>query len=391
MTRFRTTVSAITVSLITVSITVLAVGWLSFGVGFAQLPARYAPLAGNASFEAALLQATNRARAAHGVSVLELQSELTLAARQHAAEMARLGYLSHESPNPQTALLPQRVAAAGSPLQIVGENLVAVSNVNTLDTALADDIVAGWLDSPRHRENLLRADYTHVGFGASLANRGGTGGDAYVAQVFAYQPLTLTTAAVSSQQQAGFEVAVTLELRSAQTVLLNYGRANVGPRELAAGRQVLRFTTTQADMQGDMQAGTLALSVGVRSPNGEGFILQDEGWLDVAASDFRAGQTPPRDSVRIANVVSRPSTLTRYALRLQFANSPPARAQVWLSSAGDGAQRLAGNWQGRTFTATISSQIQEPVIDITVDQQLVLSLALDFAAGRPRLSAFARP
>jgi len=364
----------------------LAVSWLLFGVGFAQLPARYAPIAGDANFEAALLQATNRARAAHGISVLEPQSQLALAARQHAAEMARLGYLSHESPNPQTALLPQRVAAAGSPLQIVGENLVSISNVNTLDAALADEIVAGWLDSPRHRDNLLRADYTHVGFGAAVAS-----GEAYVAQVFAYQPLTLTEADVSSQQQAGFEVAVTLELSSPHTVLLNYGRANVGPRELAAGRQLLRFTTTQADMQGDMQAGTLALGVGVRSPNGEGFILQDEGWLDVAASDFRSGQTPPRDSVRITNVVSRPSTLTRYALRLQFANLPPASAQVWLSSAGDAAQRLAGNWQGRTFTATISSQIREPVIDITVDQQLVLSLTLDFAAGRPRLSAFARP
>lgn len=389
MTRFRTPVSSITLS-ITVSITVLAVSWLLFGVGFAQLPARYAPIAGDANFEAALLQATNRARAAHGISVLEPQSQLALAARQHAAEMARLGYLSHESPNPQTALLPQRVAAAGSPLQIVGENLVSISNVNTLDAALADEIVAGWLDSPRHRDNLLRADYTHVGFGAAVAS-----GEAYVAQVFAYQPLTLTEADVSSQQQAGFEVAVTLELSSPHTVLLNYGRANVGPRELAAGRQLLRFTTTQADMQGDMQAdmqaGTLALGVGVRSPNGEGFILQDEGWLDVAASDFRSGQTPPRDSVRITNVVSRPSTLTRYALRLQFANLPPASAQVWLSSAGDAAQRLAGNWQGRTFTATISSQIREPVIDITVDQQLVLSLTLDFAAGRPRLSAFARP
>lgn len=357
-------------------------GWLLLAAAYAQLPARYDSLAGDANFEAALLQATNRARAAQGVGVLEPQPELALAARQHAAEMARLGYLSHESPNPQTALLPQRVAAAGSPVQTVGENLVSVSNVNALNAALATEIVAGWLDSPRHRENLLRADYTHVGFGASVAS-----GEAYVAQVFAYQPMTLIAADVSSQQQRGFEVTVTLELSAPQTVLLNYGRANVGPRDLAAGRQVLRFTVSQADIQDD----TLALGVGVRSPNGEGFILQDEGWLDVSASDFRAGQTPPRDSLRITDVASRPNTFTTYALRLQFAAAPPADAQVWLSGAGQSPQALAGNWQGRTFAATISSQTPEPVIDVTVNQQLALSLTLDFAAGRPRLTAFARP
>lgn len=356
--------------------------WLLLGTAFAQLPARYAPLAGDARFEAALLAATNRARTAQGLGVLEPQPELALAARQHAAEMARLGYLSHESPNPQTALLPQRVAAAGSPAQVVGENLVSVSSVTALDSALADEIVAGWLDSPRHRENLLRADYTHVGFGASVVSA-----EAYVAQVFAYQPLTLAAANVRNQQQNGFEVTVTLELSNPQTVLFNYGRTSVGPRELAAGRQVLRFTVSQADIQDD----TLALGVGVRSPNGEGFILQDEGWLDVAASNFRAGQTPPRDSVRIVDVSSRANTFTTYLVRLQFADTPPANTQVWLSSAGQSPQALAGTWQGRTFEATVSSRTPEPVIDVTVNQQLVLSLALDFAAGRPRLTAFARP
>jgi uncharacterized protein YkwD len=355
-------------------LTIMAIYGCLGGLVFAQLPARYESLAGDANFEAALLQATNQARATQGIGVLEPQPQLALAARQHAAEMARLGYLSHESPNPQTALLPQRVAAAGSPLQIVGENLVSVSNVSALDSALAADIVAGWLDSPRHRENLLRADYSHVGFGASLA-----GGEVYVAQVFAYQPLNLTAADVSSQQQAGFEVTVTLELTSPQTVLLNYGRANVGPQDLAGGRQVLRFITEQTD--------SVALGVGVRSPTGAGFILQDEGWLDLAASSFRSGQTPPRDSVRISEVTSRSSTLTTYAVRLQFTETPPPQTEVWLEGEGQAAQVLAGHWQGRTFSATVNSQVREPVIDFTVNRQVVLSMALDFGAGRPRLTA----
>lgn len=355
----------------------VATGWLLAGVAFAQLPARYAPLAGDANFEAALLTATNQARAANGVGALQFDAQLALAARHHAAEMARLGYLSHESPNPQNALLPQRVAAAGSALQIMGENLVSVSNVTSLSAALAADIVAGWLDSPRHRENLLRADYSHVGFGASLAQ-----GEVYVAQVLAFVPLTLTAADVSSQQQTGFEVTVTLELTSPQTVLLNYGRLSLEPQELAAGRQVLRFTTDQAD--------PLALGVGVRSPTAEGFILQDEGWLDLAASDFRSGQTPPREYVRVTAVSSRPSTFTSYVVRLQFADVPP-QTQVWLSSEGQAPQLLAGNWQGRTFSATISSQQRQPVIDITVEQRSVLAVALDFAAGRPRLVPYVRP
>jgi uncharacterized protein YkwD len=352
----------------------------------AQRPLRYSPLGGDPAFERALLEATNNARRSNGAGRLEADDSLALAARHHAAEMAELGYISHESPNPQTALLPQRVVAAGSATQVVGENIATLSPVDRLDAELANSLVAGWLDSPRHRENLLRTDYTHVGFGAATS-----GGTVYAVQVFAYQPLELTAGDVRSSTRSSYEVEVVLDLTSPQEVQLAYGRNAFPPESLAAGQHRLAFTTA-ADGSDRLQ-----LQVGMRAPNSDAFILQDEGWLDLSTGNFQAGQTPPRDVASLASVTRQVSETTYYDVTLQFAEAVSAvadTARVWLgSSTASGNQPLQdARWQGRTVTVSVPSNHPNPVLDVSVpvsgQQQVVLSVALDFSAGRGQLVPF---
>ncbi|MEM6430612.1 MAG: CAP domain-containing protein [Deinococcota bacterium] len=352
----------------------------------AQQPLRYSPLGGDPAFERALLEATNTARRNNGAGRLEADDRLALAARHHAAEMAELGYISHESPNPQTALLPQRVVAAGSATQVVGENIATLSPVDRLDADLANSLVAGWLDSPRHRENLLRTDYTHVGFGAATS-----GGTVYAVQVFAYQPLELTAGDVRSSTRSSYEVEVVLELTSSQEVQLAYGRNGFPPESLGAGQHRLAFTTSAEG------SDRLQLQVGVRAPTTDAFILQDEGWLDLRAGRFQPGQTPPRDVARLASVTRQVSETTYYDVTLQFAESVSAvadTARVWLgSSSTSGNQPLQdARWQGRTVTVSVPSNHPNPVLDVSVPvggrQQVILSVALDFSAGRGQLVPF---
>ena len=113
--------------------------------------------------ERALLTLTNDARIGAGLEALTTGETLAQAAREHAAEIADLGYFSHTSPLPEHATLALRVAEGGSFIRTLGENLTLVG---TADTAQAS--VSGWLASPGHRANLLNAHFTHVGFGVVL-------------------------------------------------------------------------------------------------------------------------------------------------------------------------------------------------------------------------------
>ena len=117
----------------------------------------------SARLQVALLAQINSFRAAHGLSRLRLSSGLRAAAGAHSAQMARLGYFSHNSANGQS--FSQRLArvytARGFRFWTVGENLVWGG----------PDIAAGrafqlWLGSPPHRANLLNPRWREIGLGA---------------------------------------------------------------------------------------------------------------------------------------------------------------------------------------------------------------------------------
>lgn len=107
---------------------------------------------------ASLLSGTNSARAQYGEGALRLDQHLSQAAQAKADDMVRSDYWSHDSPAGKTPWA--FITGSGYHYKIAGENL-AYGFMNSQDS------VAGWMNSPEHRANILNAAYRDVGFGVA--------------------------------------------------------------------------------------------------------------------------------------------------------------------------------------------------------------------------------
>jgi uncharacterized protein YkwD len=128
------------------------VAFATFGAGGAHAAK---PLHNLSRAQLSLLTAINSARAAAGVAPLRASSTLTSAASWQSRALARAGYLDHTSPDGST--LVDRLMRARWRGMAAGEDL-AVAGAPA-------DAVAMWLQSPGHRENLLRPSFRTVGLG----------------------------------------------------------------------------------------------------------------------------------------------------------------------------------------------------------------------------------
>jgi hypothetical protein len=106
----------------------------------------------------ALLQATNDQRTNDHEKPLSLDSKLSAAAQAKANDMVTKNYWSHNSPDGRTPW--SFITGAGYHYQMAGENLAYGFNN-------ASDTLAGWMNSPTHRANILNANYRDVGFGVA--------------------------------------------------------------------------------------------------------------------------------------------------------------------------------------------------------------------------------
>lgn len=106
--------------------------------------------------EAEMLSEVNKERTSRGIRRLEKGSQaLTNVARAHCEDMFRRGYFSHYSPE---GLSPfDRMTNGGVTFSFAGENLALAPN-----TSLA---MQGLMQSPGHKENILQANFGHVGIG----------------------------------------------------------------------------------------------------------------------------------------------------------------------------------------------------------------------------------
>jgi uncharacterized protein YkwD len=113
--------------------------------------------AGLTHAESAVLQEMNRVRAQHGLESLRYQAQLQRAARSHSHEMIASNVFSHGA-------FASRMRQFGVVAAISGENIAW----GTGNLGSARSIVAAWLASPGHRENLLRPSFRRVGVGDLL-------------------------------------------------------------------------------------------------------------------------------------------------------------------------------------------------------------------------------
>jgi Cysteine-rich secretory protein family len=162
--------------------------------------------------ERAVLIGTNRERARAGLKPLTLDSRLTAAARLHARDMSERDFFDHTSTKPGFETPTDRVQRAGSLDWGAGENIA----FNEERAAIAGDrLFEQWLNSPPHRKNLLRPEYTHIGIGVYRDATGRSYGvQNFVARAFDLNldvrasDLTLQTVELRARVNANLEVAL---------------------------------------------------------------------------------------------------------------------------------------------------------------------------------------
>lgn len=109
--------------------------------------------------EEATRQQINQIRQQNGLQSLQRNKALTQIARNYSERMAVQNFFDHKDPSGNEAV--QRVSSAGVTFTLIGENLYRGTNV----PEPVQDAVKTWMDSPGHRENILRPVFSETGIG----------------------------------------------------------------------------------------------------------------------------------------------------------------------------------------------------------------------------------
>ena len=107
-------------------------------------------------------QAINRERSLRNLLTLNTDSRLSSAAQSKADDMQARHYFSHVDPD-GNYIWPKIVAAGYTPYVQLGENLA----IDFYDT---DSLVAAWMNSPTHRENILNEGFKDQGMGLDMGD-----------------------------------------------------------------------------------------------------------------------------------------------------------------------------------------------------------------------------
>ncbi|MFE6175445.1 CAP domain-containing protein [Streptomyces sp. NPDC056464] len=114
---------------------------------------------------AEVVELTNRERTRAGLHPLAIDPTLATAARAYSTDMAVRAFYSHTSPEGTQPW--DRAAAAGSRMRTIGENIACGQRSPA-------EVVEGWMNSPGHRANILKRDFTHIGIGFAGGGPAGT-------------------------------------------------------------------------------------------------------------------------------------------------------------------------------------------------------------------------
>ena len=111
--------------------------------------------------EKLMLDSVNTERAKESLSALSWCPALARSATAHSVDMAFNNYFEHESLDGRE--ISDRAKAQGYDYRTVGENIA----VGQRDVA---EVMEGWMNSPGHRENILRPQFTHLGSGVATGD-----------------------------------------------------------------------------------------------------------------------------------------------------------------------------------------------------------------------------
>jgi uncharacterized protein YkwD len=116
------------------------------------------------AWEQRIVDLTNAERARAGLPPLRVSARLVEAARIQAGQMSRLDRMAHTLPDAELPSLRDRLRHVGY-TSGGGENIA----FNYRDP---EDVLLGWMYSPSHRENILRATYREIGVAVAYSAEG---------------------------------------------------------------------------------------------------------------------------------------------------------------------------------------------------------------------------
>lgn len=116
----------------------------------------------NSRAEVEILHLVNDERRTNGLGTLRLNIAVRAVAREHSEDMYRRGFFCHTDPDGKDPF--DRLKAAGIDYEYAGENLALAPTVALAHRSL--------MNSPRHRDNILKAEFTDLGVGVYLGPSG---------------------------------------------------------------------------------------------------------------------------------------------------------------------------------------------------------------------------
>ena len=132
--------------------------------GAAATPASAAsPCSAATTARTATVCLINAERSAHGLRALKLDAKLDRASRRHSQDMVAKSYFAHDSASGTrfSARIARTGWMNGRARWSVGENLAWGSGTQ----ASPGSIVAAWMKSPGHRQNILSPRFRVIGIG----------------------------------------------------------------------------------------------------------------------------------------------------------------------------------------------------------------------------------
>ncbi len=114
-------------------------------------------------FKVEVFHLVNTARIKNGLNPLVYNIQLEKTAQMHAEDMVKRDFFAHV--NPDGIDVMTRVKTYKYDQRDVGEN-IALGQINP------DEVMENWLNSPPHRKNLLKSNFTEMGVGVTEAEPG---------------------------------------------------------------------------------------------------------------------------------------------------------------------------------------------------------------------------
>ncbi len=175
---------------------------------------------------AALTALANGDRALEGLGALEEDPALDAVAQAKADDMAAKGYFAHVSPDGKTPW--SWLQAAGYEYSYAGENL-AVDFTDSIDVEKA------WMNSPMHRANIMKKQYTRVGIAVAQGMYEGKP-VTFVAQFFAAKKEEGASTPASTRPASAAAIVPATQIAEAEAPLPNkvLGEASQAPTETLA-------------------------------------------------------------------------------------------------------------------------------------------------------------